>query len=299
MSRWITALGVAAALQVDASKVLMVLTSHDKLGETKGNQTGWYFPEGAEPFKVFSKAGVEMTWASPKGGTAPVDKGSLADNASVAFYHEHKFYQNTEKLSDMVDKHFDAVFVVGGYGVMWDLVKDSNLHQIAAAIYEKDGVVSGVCHGPAALVDVKLSDGTLLMKGKETACFSNEEEDQLGRRDVVPMLCEDAQKAAGAKYTKGEPWTTHVVKSGRLITGQNPQSAEATAKEVVKALSKGTETEEKADLRFHVENPATRINMVIGGAVFALGTVAVALGVRVLRKPTSSEEGLLELAPVE
>merc|ERR1719454_2017843 len=105
---------------------------------------------------------------------------------------------------------------------MWDLVKDDHMQKIAAKVYEDGGIVSGVCHGPAALVGVKLSDGSSLVKGKEVACFSNAEEDVLKLRTVVPKTCEDMYGAAGAKYTKGKPWSDHVAVAGKLITGQNP-----------------------------------------------------------------------------
>merc|ERR1719235_2745094 len=174
--------------------VLMVLTSHDKLGKTK-EQTGWYLPEAAHPFEVFKNAGVKMTWASPSGDTAPVDEGSVKayakDPASTKFL-KTKWFKNTQKLSDVDPEDFDAVFVVGGYGVMWDLVGNEHLEKLAADIYEDGGIVSGVCHGPAALVGIKLNDGKSLVEGKKVACFSNAEEDALKRRDVVPKTCEDS-----------------------------------------------------------------------------------------------------------
>lgn len=218
--------------------VLMVLTSHDKLGKTK-EQTGWYLPEAAHPFEVFKNAGVKMTWASPSGDTAPVDEGSVKayakDPASTKFL-KTKWFKNTQKLSDVDGKDFDAVFVVGGYGVMWDLVGNKDLGKIVADNVDAGGITSAVCHGPAALVDIKLKDGSSLVKGKDVACFSNDEEDQLKRAKIVPKTCEDAFKDAGAKYDSTKPWGVHVAVAGKLITGQNPASAKATAEAVVAAL---------------------------------------------------------------
>lgn len=234
-------------------RMLMVLTSHDKLGDTK-DKTGWYLPEAAHPYDVFKKAGVKMTWASPKGGEAPVDQSSVdaykKDKGAMAFYKkkaEKELWENTVALKDIDPKDFDGIFVVGGYGVMWDLVGDKTLHHITAKIWEDGGIVSGVCHGPAALIGVTLSDGSHLVKGKEVACFSNAEEDVMKRRKVVPKTCEDAYEKAGAKYTKGKAWSDHVAKAGRLITGQNPMSAASTAKAVVKALKKPDVDDEKKD----------------------------------------------------
>jgi putative intracellular protease/amidase len=239
MSAKSTAEAIVHALQPPS--VLMVLTSNSKLGrDSKAGVTGWYLPEAAHPNAVFEAAGVEMTWASPKGGEAPVDPDSVKayekDDEAVDFLKNNDAWKHTKALNDVDPKAFDAVFVVGGYGVMWDLVKNTNLHEIAASIYDAGGVVSGVCHGPAALVDVKLKDGSSLVKGKEVACFSNAEEDVVKRRDVVPQTCEDALKDAGADYKDAKPWKDHVATAGRLITGQNPMSAKSTAEAVLYAL---------------------------------------------------------------
>jgi len=238
---------LALAVGASSKKVLMVLTSQDALG-AGGNQTGWYLPEAAHPAAVFAEAGVGMAWASPGGGEAPVDEGSAEaykdDEVCKAFLASDD-WRNTEKLSEVKPDDFDAVFVVGGYGVMWDLVGNADLESIVSGIWEDHGIVSGVCHGPAALVGVKLKDGTSLVKGKEVACFTNAEEDALGRRDIVPKTCEDAYGEAGAKFTSGKPWTDHIAEAGRLITGQNPMSAKSTAEAVVKALESEEEPEEK------------------------------------------------------
>lgn len=195
---------------------------------------------------------MKMTWASPLGGKAPVDEGSVeaykADPESLELLHDRKsLWENTVPLEDIHPEDFAAVFVVGGYGVMWDLVKSTRLQNIVAAIWEEGGVVAGVCHGPAALVDVQLSDGSSLVEDKEVACFSNAEEDQIKRREIVPQTCQDSFAQAGAHYTSGDPWGVHVKSAGRLITGQNPASAAATAEAVVAKLNDVGAWEEKVE----------------------------------------------------
>jgi len=285
-------------------KVLMVVTSNDKLGKT-GEQTGYYLPEAAHPYTVFHDAGVEMTWASPKGGVAPVDAGSVKayakDKESTDFLKGAAKY-HTKKLSDVESEKFDAIFVVGGYGVMWDLVGNKALEKIAANTYEEGGVVSGVCHGPAALVGVHLDDGSSLVKGKEVACFSNAEEDQVKRRKIVPETCEDAYGKAGAKYTKGKPWSNHVAKAGRLITGQNPMSAKSTAEAVVKSIA-GKAVADKEEKWSMIEPlQAAQVQSAVVPLLAALSLFALAAvfakmgGIRMLLSKTqTTQEGDLEL----
>ncbi|CAK9098544.1 Glutathione-independent glyoxalase HSP31 (Glyoxalase 3 homolog 1) (Heat shock protein 31) [Durusdinium trenchii] len=226
-----------------AKKVLLVLTSNDKLGEG-GDQTGWYLPELAHPFEVFSKAGFAMTLASPKGGVAPIDLGSVdaskEDIVSVEFWNnpdKKKLTEETVPLAEVKAEDFDALFVVGGFGTMWDLPDNEDLQKLIRDIYEKNGVISAVCHGPCALVNVTLSDGSALVKDKQVAAFTNEEEDAVQRRSIVPWTCEDKMMERGAIYTKRGVFQDHSIVDGRLITGQNPPSANSTAASVVKALS--------------------------------------------------------------
>jgi len=301
------AAATASVAAAGAPSVLMVLTSNDKLGDKdEKGETGWYLPEAAHPFNVFKEAGVQMTWASPKGGKAPVDKGSVEayakDKEATAFLGE-QVWQHTEVLKNVDPQDFDAVFVVGGYGVMWDLVKDENMKKIAAKIYEDGGIVSGVCHGPAALVGVKLSDGRSLVKGKKVACFSNAEEDQVGRRKVVPETCEDSFKDAGAKYTSDEPWSDHVSVSGRLITGQNPTSAKSTAEAVVKALRRQSEEEDEEEAeKFQLGEAVLQPTgwLAASGAVFgvAFGALFIGMTVLVFRRRGQSR-GMTTVASIE
>jgi len=222
--------------------ILMVLTSHDKLGSTD-TQTGWYLPELAHPYSEFMKAGLKVTLASIKGGAAPCDEGSIEasqeDQVCMTFWNTPETKALTEStiaLNDVVSSDYDAVFYVGGFGTMWDFPDNSDVQRVAKEIYEANGVVSAVCHGPVALVNVKLSDGSYLVEGKEVAGFTNEEEDAVARRSIVPYTCEDKLGERGAKYTKGGVFQSHVAISGRLITGQNPPSAGATAAAIIQAL---------------------------------------------------------------
>mmetsp|Transcript_66193 Transcript_66193/g.148713 ORF Transcript_66193/g.148713 Transcript_66193/m.148713 type:complete len:240 (-) Transcript_66193:68-787(-) len=223
-------------------RILMVLTSHNKLGSS-GKQTGWYLPELAHPYEVFKKAGMDMTFASPQGGLAPLDEGSIGaskeDSVAMDFHNcdEAKVVSNTVPLKDIKPEEFDAVFFVGGFGTMWDFPDNPDVQRIAKDIYEKGGIVSAVCHGPVALVNVKLSDGSLLVKGKEVTAFTNGEEDAVQCRKIVPYTCQDKFSQLGAKFSDGGVFQANVKIDGRLITGQNPPSASPLAEAVVKALS--------------------------------------------------------------
>jgi putative intracellular protease/amidase len=232
----------AAPAATAAKKILMVLTSNDKLGES-GEQTGWYLPEAAHPYAVFKGAGLAMTWASPKGGLAPVDAGSIDaskdDTVSMQFHNEDgkTCVSETIALKDAKVEDYDAVFFVGGFGTMWDFPDDPDVQRIASGIWGKGGVVSAVCHGPCALVNVKLEDGSLLVKDKEVTAFTNAEEDAVKRRSIVPFTCEDKLGEIGAKFSDGGVFKANVKIDGKLITGQNPPSAEPCAKAVVAALA--------------------------------------------------------------
>jgi putative intracellular protease/amidase len=222
--------------------VLFVLTSHNKLGSLD-KPTGWYLPELAHPYHVLRNK-ANTTVASPKGGEAPLDPGSIEagkDDVSVNFLNnDQKVWKNTQKLSDFTGKakDFDAIFYVGGHGPMFDLVDDATSQQLIKEFWEADKIVSAVCHAPAVLYNVKLSDGSLLVAGKEVTAFTNEEEEQVGLTKALPFLPEDAlQKASGGKFVKAdEPWGVKVAIAGRLITGQNPASATAVGEALAKAL---------------------------------------------------------------
>jgi len=226
-----------------APKVLFVLTSHNQMGDT-GKPTGWYLPEFAHPYDVLEKAGVDISIASPKGGEAPLDPSSVeafkSDEASQTFLKtKESLWKNTHKLSDFAGKakDFDAIFYVGGHGPMFDLANDTTSHKIINEFWEAGKVVSAVCHGPAALVNVKLADGSYLIKDKEVTGFSNTEEDQAGASSAMPFMLETDLGQNGGKFVKADqPWGVKVVEAGKLITGQNPASASGVGEAIKTAI---------------------------------------------------------------
>jgi len=224
-------------------KVLIVLTSHSKLGDT-GKPTGWYLPEFAHPYHVLSPHATIVV-ASPKGGEAPLDPGSIEpfkeDKIATEFLKtKESIWKNTEKLSNFVGKanEFAAIFYVGGHGPMFDLALDTTSQQIIREFYEANKIVSAVCHGPVALLNVKLSDGSYLIKDTPITAFTNVEEDQAHATAAMPFELEtELNKISGGKFVKAEPWAEKVVVSGRIITGQNPASATAVGEAILKAIS--------------------------------------------------------------
>jgi putative intracellular protease/amidase len=219
-------------------KVLIVLTSHDRLGDT-GKKTGAYLPEITHPYEVFTKAGVAVEFVSPKGGRVPLDGVDLDDPINKTFLDDPKrmgLLENTAKASGVDPKGYAAVFYAGGHGTMWDFPDDPSLAAIAAAVYDRGGVVGAVCHGPAGLVNVKLAGGQYLVAGKRVAAFTNEEEAAVEKSKIVPFLLETKLTERGAEVKTAAKFTRNVVTSERLVTGQNPASAAGVAEEMVKLL---------------------------------------------------------------
>ncbi len=220
-------------------KILLVLTSHDRLGET-GKPTGAYLGEVAHPYDVFTKAGFAIDLASPLGGRPPLDGLDKIDPISQAFLDDKEAQgrlERTQRPSEVDAAAYDAIFYAGGHGTMWDFPGDERLAAIAAAIYQRGGVVAAVCHGPAALVNVKLADDSYLVAGKEVAAFTNAEEKAVGLTEVVPFLLADELTRRGAVHRAGPDWQPKVVTSDRLVTGQNPASATGVAEAVVALLA--------------------------------------------------------------
>ena len=227
------------------AKVLMVLTSHDRLGDT-GRPTGFWLEEFAAPYYVLKDAGAEITLASPKGGQPPVDPKSddpKAETPAMKRFKQDPAAQralaNTITLSAAATGDYDAVFYPGGHGPLWDLAEDRDSIALIERLFDAGKPVAAVCHGPAALRHAKAADGTPLVKGKAVTGFANTEEAAVGLTNVVPFLVEDALKADGGKYTKGADWADHSVADGNLITGQNPASSESTARALLKELEAG------------------------------------------------------------
>lgn len=223
-------------------KILMVLTSHDELGDT-GKKTGFWLEEFAAPYYAFLDAGADITIVSPAGGQPPLDPSSDTEDAQTKDTKRFKkdsaaqeHLATTKKLADVNADDFDAVFYPGGHGPLWDLAVDKNSIALIESFIAQDKPIAFVCHSPAALKNVKI-DGEYLVKGKTVTGFSNTEEEAVGLSDVVPYLLEDALQANGGTYQKGADWASFVVEDGLLITGQNPASSEDTAKHLLKRLA--------------------------------------------------------------
>lgn len=223
-------------------KVLMILTSHSELGNT-GDKTGFWIEEFASPYYVFVDAGAEITIASPAGGQPPVDPKSETKEAQTP--STERFFKDnvaidkvahTFKLNDINEEDFDAVFYPGGHGPLWDLATDKTSIKLIETFYNHQKPIAFVCHAPAALVNVKTTDGEPLVKSKQVTGFSNTEEEAVKLTKVVPFLLEDELKKHGGYYSKGADWKSYVKQDGLLITGQNPGSSEETAKLLLKAL---------------------------------------------------------------
>ncbi|HCP54897.1 MAG: type 1 glutamine amidotransferase domain-containing protein [Pseudomonadaceae bacterium] len=223
-------------------KILMVLTSHDQLGDT-GHKTGFWLEEFASPYYVFKDAGVELTLASPKGGQPPIDPNSAADDAQTDATRRfdkdpaaQKDLANTVKLEQVKAEDFDAVFYPGGHGPLWDLAEDAKSIALIERFQGLGKPVAAVCHAPAVLRHTKAADGQPLVKGKKVTGFSNSEEEAVQLTDVVPFLVEDMLKGNGGLYSRSDDWQSHVEVDGLLITGQNPGSSDATAEALMKLL---------------------------------------------------------------
>ncbi|WEK36474.1 MAG: type 1 glutamine amidotransferase domain-containing protein [Candidatus Pseudobacter hemicellulosilyticus] len=221
-------------------KILFVVTSHDTKGST-GEKTGYYLGEVSHPWDVLTEAGYEIDFVSPQGGNPPVDGFDLSDSVNKKFWDDSLYHEKiTHSLTpDQVNQaDYQAIFYAGGHGAMWDLPITATIDTIASKIYENNGIVAAVCHGPAGLVNIQLSNGDYLVKGKKVNGFTNEEETIVKLTKVVPFLLEDKLKERGGIYEKSAPWQPHVTVDQRLITGQNPQSAKGVGEAIVKELEK-------------------------------------------------------------
>ncbi|MEU5860768.1 type 1 glutamine amidotransferase domain-containing protein [Nonomuraea sp. NPDC047529] len=217
-----------------SKRILIVLTSHDDLGGVE--RTGYYVPEAAHPWQIFTKAGFEVDVASVAGGRPPRD-GHDPDDPTQAAFLATGLDDDTARLADVNTAAYDAVLYAGGHGTMWDFPDNPDVARVGREIYERGGVVAAVCHGPAALVGLTLSDGSHLVDGRRVAAFTNSEESARGVADVVPFLLADALTARGARHEPAANWQPQVVADGRLVTGQNPASAGPLAERVVDLLA--------------------------------------------------------------
>ena len=223
-------------------KILMVLTSHDKLGNT-GDKTGFWLEEFAAPYYVFKDAGATITLASPLGGQPPLDPKS--DDPGFQTEATRRFRADTAaqsvlattlKLPGISAADFDAVFYPGGHGPLWDLAEDAASIALIETLLAAGKPVAAVCHAPAVLRHPKAADGSSVVRGKTVTGFTNSEEEAVGLSSIVPFLVEDMLKQNGGLYTKQADWQPHVVSDGLLITGQNPASSEPAAKALLEKL---------------------------------------------------------------
>ena len=223
-------------------KILMVLTSHDKLGDT-GAKTGFWLEEFAAPWYVFKDSGADVVLASPSGGQPPLDPKSdtpdsqtddtrrfRADASAVAAL------ANTRKLSEVAGDQFDAVFYPGGHGPLWDLAEDRDSIALIERTYAAGKPVAAVCHAPGIFRHTRRADGKPLVAGKRVTGFTNSEEGAAGLTSVVPFLVEDMLKQNGADYSRKADWQSYAITDGNLVTGQNPASSAAAAHQVLALL---------------------------------------------------------------
>lgn len=223
-------------------KILMVLTSHDQLGNT-GKKTGFWLEEFAAPYYTFKDAGAEITVVSPAGGQPPLDPKSDEPSAQTAetdrFSNDTAAQQvlaNTGLLADVNVEDFDAVFYPGGHGPLWDLAEDKHSIALIEAFARSNKPHGFVCHAPGVLRHVAGTDGKPLVAGRAVTGFTNSEEEAVGLTQVVPFLVEDEFKRLGAQYSKKDDWQVYVVEDGQLVTGQNPASSSAVAEALLKKL---------------------------------------------------------------
>ncbi|MFP3757019.1 type 1 glutamine amidotransferase domain-containing protein [Cupriavidus sp. SIMBA_020] len=224
-------------------KILMVLTSHDQLGNT-GRKTGFWLEELAAPYYAFKDAGADIVLASPKGGQPPLDPKSNEPDFQTELTHRFEAdaaakaqLAATVRLDSVSQADFDTVFYPGGHGPMWDLAEDKHSIALIESFIAAGKPVALVCHAPGVLRHVVTSDGKPLVQGKKVTGFTNTEEAAVGLTQVVPFLVEDELKAKGGLYSKGDDWAPYVVEDGLLITGQNPASSAAGAADLLKRLA--------------------------------------------------------------
>lgn len=223
-------------------KILMVLTSHDRLGDT-GHKTGFWLEEFAAPYYVFRDAGAEIVLASPRGGQPPIDPKSSDPGAQTAATRRfaedaaaRAALASTLSLDQVRAEDFDALFYPGGHGPLWDLAEDARSVALIERFQALGKPVGAVCHAPAVLRHARGADGQPLVKGRQVTGFSNSEEEAVQLTDVVPVLVEDMLKANGGHYSKAADWHSHVAVDGLLVTGQNPASSDASAEALLKLL---------------------------------------------------------------
>lgn len=223
-------------------KILIVLTSHEQLGNT-GEKTGFWLEELAAPYYVFIDAGAEVTLASPQGGRPPADPRSDAEDSKTGATRRFKGDENaqaklarTHRLAEVEASDYDAVFFPGGHGPLWDLVSDPHCIGLIEHFWSDGKPVAAVCHGPVVLMHAEDGNGDPIVKGRDVTGFSNSEEQAVELADVVPVSVEDMLKKRGGNYAKNQDFAVFVRRDGKLVTGQNPASSQAVAERLLEAL---------------------------------------------------------------
>ncbi|MEU4695448.1 type 1 glutamine amidotransferase domain-containing protein [Actinoplanes sp. NPDC023714] len=219
-------------------KILIALTSHGDLAGIR--PTGYYLPEAAHPWHVFTEAGYTVDFVSVAGGEPPVDGVDLTDPIQKAFTEDAEVQaklKSTPRFADVDQSDYDAVLFAGGHGAVFDFPNDPDLAAFARTLFERGGVVSAVCHGPAALAGITLSDGSPIVAGRNIAAFTDSEEAAVGLTEAVPFLLQSTLEKQGGKHTGAADWQPHVVTDGNLVTGQNPASSAGVAEAVLVALA--------------------------------------------------------------
>lgn len=215
------------------SRILMVVTSHRQMGD---KETGIWLSEFAEPYDLFRAEGYDVTVASIAGGKAPVDPRSIDAEKEKKWADALAALEATVPVDQVSSDGYDAIFLPGGHGTMFDLPGNSKLQTLIREFFESGRVVAAVCHGPAGLVGATLSTGEPLVKGRRVTAFTDEEERAAGLDKAVPFLLETRLRELGADFVAAAKWANHVETDGRLVTGQNPQSGESAARKVVELL---------------------------------------------------------------
>ncbi len=223
-------------------KILIVVTNTSLMGHHKGDsnnivETGVWLEEFAVPFYAFKEAGFDITVASPLGGVSPIDPASLECKNPTKWDYTKEYLDNTSKLSFIDYKTFDAIFLPGGHGPMFDLAQDMLLGEIVSYFYNSHKIVSAVCHGPAGLINAKTKTGDSIVKGMQLTCFTNEEEKMVQKDKLVPFMLESKLRQLGAYFNEAAPWNENVIVDSNLITGQNPESSKKLAETVIKKLN--------------------------------------------------------------
>jgi len=232
---------VSASAVTKDKQILIVVTNHGEMGDT-GAPTGYFLSEVSHPWHVFTEAGYRVDFASPLGGFAPMDPKSfdLEDPVNRIFWDTLAVVEsvtNTLTLDEVDTDNYEAIFLAGGHGTMWDFAQSHSVVERVAQIYQQGGIVGAVCHGPTALLNVKLSGGRHLLDGKRVTGFTNDEEAAVKLTEIVPFLLESEMQSKGAIFVAAKNFKPNVVVDQRLVTGQNPASATAAAEAIVQLLS--------------------------------------------------------------